>query len=100
MYIVNNVQPKEANGFPASLTINLELKVDLALLRKQKRALAGIIEGASVSYEQEEAADGMLHLLSLIQSSILAQGLATEEDIFPPLPQLFSDEPLVVLPCL
>lgn len=92
MYIANNIQPKEVNGFPASLTINLELKVDLALLRKQNRALADIIEGASVSYEQEEVAEEILHLLKQIQSSILAQGLATEEDIFPPLPQLFSRE--------
>lgn len=78
---------------PESIVVPLELKIDLSLLEKQKRALVGLTEGSSVSYEQEEAAEGMLNLLDFIQDSILEQRLAAEEDIFPRLPQLFDEEP-------
>lgn len=83
---------------PGPVTVTLDLVIDLQLLRKQKRALINLAEGAVVSYEQEDAAEGMLTLLDFIQDSILEQGLATEEDIFPKLPQLFEDEAPVSLP--
>lgn len=83
-----------AVGQSKSISVTLEFKVDLALLRKQKRALINVIEGNLISYEQEEAAEGMLNLLDSIQDSILEQGLATEEEVFPKLPQLFDDAPV------
>ena len=88
----------EANNkrAPESIVVTVEMKIELNLLRKQKRALVAITEGSSVSYEQEEAAEGMLNLLDFLQDSILEQGLATEEDIFPKLPQLFDDEPVAL----
>jgi len=81
-----------------SVIVALELKIDLDLLRRQKRALINVIEGSTVSYEQEDAAEGMLHLLDFIQDSMLEQGLATEEEIFPKLPQLFAEEGKTELP--
>lgn len=77
-----------------SIRLVLGFDVDLALLRKQKRALIGVHEGATVSYEQEEAAEGLLNLIDFIQDSVLEQGLAREEEIFPRPPQLFSNEPI------
>lgn len=79
---------------PSCVKITLECDIDLLLLRKQKRALIGIREGGTITYEQETAADGILNLLDFIQDSILEQGLATEEETFPRLPQLFDSEPL------
>jgi hypothetical protein len=85
-----------SNHASESIVVTLEMKIDLSLLRKQKRALVAITEGSSVSYEQEEAAEGMLNLLDFIQDSILEQGLAAEDDIFPKLPQLFDEEPVAL----
>jgi hypothetical protein len=73
-----------------SIHLTLALKIDLALLRRQKRALIGLHEGSPVSSEQEEAAEGMLNMIDFIQDSILDQQLATEQDIFPSLPSLFD----------
>ena len=77
-----------------TIKVTLECAIDLALLRKQKRALISTTEGATITYEQEEAAEGMLNLLDFIQDSILEQGLATEDEIFFRQPQLFASEPL------
>jgi hypothetical protein len=85
-----------SNHASESIVVTLELKLDLSLLRRQKRALIAITEGSSVSYEQEDAAEGMLNLLDFIQDSIFEQGLATEDDIFPKLPQLFDEEPVAL----
>lgn len=76
-----------------TVKVALECAIDLRLLRKQKRALVSITEGTTVTHEQEDAAEGMLNMLDFIQDSILEQGLATEEEIFPRLPQLFGPEP-------
>lgn len=70
--------------------MTLELKIDLSLLRRQKLALIDLREGAHVSWEQEDAADGLLNMIDFIQDSILNQGLATEQEIFPRLPSLFE----------
>jgi hypothetical protein len=80
-------------GMPSLIKVAIECNIDLALLRKQKRAVVELREGTTVTYEQETAAEGLLNLLDLVQDSILEQGLATEEDIFPRLPQLFDHEP-------
>ena len=86
-----DTQPQASR--PSTIKVTLDCDIDLLLLRKQKRALIGLHEGATITYEQETAADGMLNLLDFIQDSILEQGLATEEEIFPHLPQLFDPEP-------
>jgi hypothetical protein len=86
-----DTQPQASR--PSTIKITLECDIDLLLLRKQKRALIGLREGGTITYEQETAAEGMLNLLDFIQDSILEQGLATEEEIFPRLPQLFDPEP-------
>lgn len=88
-----NEQPKAEASTPSTVKVTLELAIDLHLLRKQKRALIGIREGTAATSEQEEAAEGMLNLADFIQDSILEQGLATEEEVFPRLPQLFDPEP-------
>ncbi|MBN9617179.1 MAG: hypothetical protein BGO25_03065 [Acidobacteriales bacterium 59-55] len=80
-YDGNAAQTSEAAS--KHLRIVLDFSLDLTLLRKQKRALIGIYEGATVSYEQEDAAEGLLNLIDFIQDSILEQGLATEEQVFP-----------------
>jgi hypothetical protein len=64
--------PQETPGLTISVTV--ELKLDLHLLRKQKHALIGLYEGATVTFEQEDAAGGMLNLLDFLQDSILEQG--------------------------
>lgn len=86
-----NPQPQASK--PSTVKVTVECDIDLLLLRKQKRALIGIREGSTITYEQETAADGLLNLLDFIQDSILEQGLATEEEIFPRLPQLFDSDP-------
>jgi len=60
---------------------------------KQKHALVGIYEGTTMTFEQEGAAEGMLNLLDFLQDSIVELGLATEDEIFPKLPQLFDELP-------
>ena len=80
-------------GRRSSIKVAIECDIDLVLLRKQKHAVVELREGTTVTYEQETAAEGLLNLLEFIQDSILEQGLATEEDIFPRLPQLFDREP-------
>lgn len=67
----------------ASIEVVLPLKVDLRLLRKQKRALMAIPRHFQVSAVQEEAIDGILNMIDFIQDSIVDQGLASEEEVFP-----------------
>jgi hypothetical protein len=86
--------PETAETDAKNIRLVLGFDVDLPLLRRQKRALIGVYEGATVSYEQEEAAEGLLNLIDFIQDSVLEQGLASEEEIFPQPPQLFRDEPV------
>lgn len=73
-----------------SISITVELRLDLMLLRRQKSALIGVAEGATVSHEQEEAAEGLLNLLDFIQDAVVEEGLATEDEVFPRMPQLFD----------
>lgn len=89
LYAVSKQKPPATTG-RRFIDVTLELKVDLALLRKRKRALVGIFEGVPVSAEQEEAAEGMLNMLDDIQDSILEQGLASEDEIFARGPSLFE----------
>jgi hypothetical protein len=88
-----NEKMQDQPSGPSSIKVAIECVIDLALLRKQKRAVVELREGTTVTYEQETVAEGLLNLLDLIQDSILEQGLATEEDIFLRLPQLFDQEP-------
>jgi hypothetical protein len=75
--------PPQDSAAGKSVEVTLTLKLDLPLLRRQKRALIGVHEGAQVSLDQEDAAEGMLSLIDFIQDSILEQGLASEDEIFP-----------------
>lgn len=83
-------EPRTHEAEAEGIHVVLEFKIDLALLRKQKRALISIHEGGQVSADQEDAAEGMLNMIDFIQDSILEQGLASEEEIFPRLPGLFE----------
>lgn len=86
-----NASPLAHGGERAdSVHVTLEFNIDLLLLRRQKRALISLYEGAQVSPEQEDAAEGMLNLIDFIQDSILDQGLATEQEISARLPNLFE----------
>lgn len=87
-----SITPSSAQGHSKKIRVRLECDIDLGLLRKQKQALFGISEGAATTYEQVEVAEDMLDMLDFILDSILEQGLATEDDIFPRLPQLFAAE--------
>ncbi len=87
----DNAQPQTSKR--STIKVKVECDIDLLPLRKQKRALIDIREGSTITYEQENEADGILNLLDFIQDSILRQGLATEDEIFPRLPQLFDPEP-------
>ncbi len=82
----------QARCNPGSIDVTLEFRIDLALLRRQKRALIEIHEGAQVTAVQEDAAEGILNMLDHIQDTIFDQGLASEEDIFPHWPSLFETE--------
>jgi hypothetical protein len=77
-------------GAPTSIEVVLSFKVNLWLLRRQKRALIAIPRNFQVSPDQEEAVDGMLNMIDFIQDSIVDQGLAGEEDVFPQMPLLFE----------
>jgi hypothetical protein len=82
--------PPTNDGNGRTVKVVLEFKIDLLMLRKQKRALIEITTGSEVSANQEEAAEGMLNMIDFIQDSILEQGLASEEDIFLRMPLLFA----------
>jgi hypothetical protein len=64
------------------VNVTLTLKLDLGLLREQKRVLIGIAQDTIVTGDQEEAAEGMINLIDFIQDEILAQGLPSDEQIF------------------
>jgi hypothetical protein len=75
---------------PTSIEVVLSLRVDLRLLRRQKRALIDIRHNSSVSADQEDAVEGILSMIDFIQDSIVDQGLAGEKDVFPQMPLLFE----------
>jgi hypothetical protein len=58
------------------------MRIDLALLRRQKRHLIGLRFGSVVSGAQDDTVEGVLNLLDFIQDSIVAQGLAPESSVF------------------
>ncbi|MFC5862085.1 hypothetical protein ACFPT7_07255 [Acidicapsa dinghuensis] len=77
--------------------VTLDFTIDLSLVRKQKRALIGLSEGSTVTFDQQEAAEGMLNMIDYIQDAILEQGLASEEEVYPKLPQLFESQPSILI---
>ncbi len=83
--------PSQDTTTSKSIEVPLTLKIDLPLLRRQKRALIGIHRDAQVSADQEDAAEGMLSLIDFIQDSILGQGLATEDEVFPQMSLPFAN---------
>lgn len=75
---------------PTSIEVVLSFRVDLRLLRRQKRALIAMPGNFQLSPDQEEAVEGMLNMIDYIQDSIVDQGLASEEEVFPQMPLLFE----------
>jgi hypothetical protein len=75
---------------PTSIEVVLSFRVDLRLLRRQKRALIDIRHNSKVSAGQEDAIEGILNMIDFIQDSIVDQGLAREEEVFPQMPLLFE----------
>jgi hypothetical protein len=73
-----------------SIEVSLSFKVDLRLLRRQKRALVDIRQIYRVSADQEDAVEAMLNMIDFIQDSIVDQGLAPEEEVFSQMPLLFE----------
>jgi hypothetical protein len=57
----------------------------------QAQGVYGIAKGTEVTAAQEDAVEGMLNLIDFIQDSILEQGLATRDEIFPSQPSLFEE---------
>ncbi len=84
------VENNTSNPSSTSIEVDLTFKVNLRELRAQKRALIEICEGAVVTADQEEAAEGMLNMIDFIQDSIVEQGLISEDEMFPRLPSLFE----------
>jgi hypothetical protein len=73
-----------------SIQVVLSFSIDLRLLRRQKRALIAIPRNFQISHDQEEAVEGMLNMIDFVQDSIVEQGLASEEEVFPQMPLLFE----------
>jgi hypothetical protein len=67
---------------PKTVSVTLTMRLDLALLRRQKRHLVGLRFGSVVSREQDDTVEGVLNLLDFTQDSIVAQKLATESAVF------------------
>jgi hypothetical protein len=74
----------------SSIEVVLSFRVDLRLLRRQKRALIDIRRNSKVSADQEDAVEGILSMIDFIQDSIVDQGLADEKDVFPQMPLPFE----------
>jgi hypothetical protein len=68
---------------PKSVSVTLTMRIDLSLLRRQKRHLIGLRFGSVVSGAQDDTVEGVLNLLDFIQDSIVAQKLAPESAVFP-----------------
>lgn len=75
---------------PTSVEIVLSFKIDLRLLRRQKRALISLPRNFQLSSDQEQAVEGILNMIDFVQDSIIYQGLASEEEVFPQMPLLFE----------
>ncbi len=73
-----------------SIEVTLSFKVDLWLIRRQKRALISLPRNFQLSPDQEEAVEGILNMIDFIQDSIVDQGLADEKDVFPQMPLPFE----------
>jgi hypothetical protein len=73
-----------------SINVVLSFNIDLRLLRRQKRALIAMPRNVQLSPDQEEAVEGMLNMIDFVQDSIVEQGLASEEEVFPQMPLLFE----------
>jgi hypothetical protein len=74
--------PKSRAAAPKSVRVTLTMRIDLALLRRQKRHLIGLCFGSVVSRAQDDTVEGVLNLLDFIQDSIVAQGVASERAVF------------------
>lgn len=70
--------PKPRAAVPKSVRVTLTMRIDLALLRRQKRHLIGLCFGSVVFRAQDDTVEGVLNLLDFIQDSIVAQRLASE----------------------
>lgn len=56
--------------------------LDLTLLRKQKRHLLKAINNDAVSIPEKESLEGILNLIDNIQDQLVAEGIATERQVF------------------
>lgn len=74
--------PRSKTATPRSVQVTLTLRLDLALLRRQKRDLTSLCYGSVVSMHQDDTIEGILNLLDFIQDSIVGQGLAPESAVF------------------
>ena len=74
--------PRPKTATPWSVDVTLTLRIDLALLRRQKRDLTPLRYGSVVSMHQDDSIEGILNLLDFIQDSIVDQGLAPEGAVF------------------
>jgi hypothetical protein len=82
--------PPDTAEETTSIKVVLSFNIDLRLLRRQKRALIAIPRNFQISPDQEEAIEGMLNMIDFVQDSIVEQGPASEEEVFPQMPLLFE----------
>lgn len=79
----NTTPYSDSTEASTSIDLVLSLKVNHRLLRRQKRVLFAMGKSLQLAPAQEEAVDGLLNLIDFIQDSIVDQGLASEQEVFP-----------------
>jgi hypothetical protein len=67
---------------PKVVSATLTMRIDLALLRRQKRHLIGLRFGSVVSRAHDDTVEGVLNVLDFIQDTIVAKKLASESAVF------------------
>lgn len=74
--------PKPRPRAPKPVRVTLTMRINLALLRRQKRHLLGLCFGSVVTRPQDDTIEGVLNLIDFIQDSIVDQGVASERAVF------------------
>jgi hypothetical protein len=74
--------PKLREAAPKSVRVTVTKRIDLALLRRQKRDLIGLRLGSVVSRAQDDTVEGVLNLLDFIQDSVVARGIVPKNAVF------------------
>lgn len=72
----------ESENTEVTIDVPLVLKIDVTLLRRQKRYLVEVQQDPEAAAEAKTAIEGILNLLDFVQDQIVDQGLASEPEVF------------------